>query len=376
MALKRRGNIWWIDLAHPHTGDRIRESTGTSDDTEAQEYHDALKHRLWREGKLGEANFDPITFEVAAERWIKERREGMIGKKAKKSIAGDDEKFAWFCGTEEEPGPLRGVNLDDIGDDLLQAVLFGGQHNRVKYPGRPGRAGRKITNATYNRWMALPRAVLGKAHTKWKHRDNKTPWLRYPITFQQLREPDGRGKLVKKLKLDQLKGLFGAMRPFARDIYMMGLVWGQRRSNYLWLEWSEVDLVNERIAKDGDVMKGGEDHWTPITPLMKEILVRQVGKHPKFVFVGTNGERLNDSPRQDWKKGVAAAGITVPGFRPHDLRHVWATALLAGGASPKLLQALGAWKNSAMVDRYGNPNVDHLRDVASKADDAIAQIGL
>ena len=53
MSLFKRSDSsnWWVKIAH--NGKRIQRSTGTEDETKAQEYHDKLKASLWDEERLG-----------------------------------------------------------------------------------------------------------------------------------------------------------------------------------------------------------------------------------------------------------------------------------------------------------------------------------
>ena len=69
MSLCKRGSVWWIDVIAPN-GERVRQSTGTSEKALAQEYHDRLKAQLWRISKLGEK--PRHTWNEAVVRWLKE----------------------------------------------------------------------------------------------------------------------------------------------------------------------------------------------------------------------------------------------------------------------------------------------------------------
>ncbi len=42
---------WWVSLSH--NGRRVQQSTGTSDQAKAREYHDKLKASLWDQERLG-----------------------------------------------------------------------------------------------------------------------------------------------------------------------------------------------------------------------------------------------------------------------------------------------------------------------------------
>ena len=48
MSLRKRGSVWWIDIATP-SGERVRRSTETGNKPQAQELHD--KHFLRKHGR-------------------------------------------------------------------------------------------------------------------------------------------------------------------------------------------------------------------------------------------------------------------------------------------------------------------------------------
>lgn len=48
MSLYKRGNVWWLDVADPRTGERIRESTRQRDRASAKRVHDEYAAELWK----------------------------------------------------------------------------------------------------------------------------------------------------------------------------------------------------------------------------------------------------------------------------------------------------------------------------------------
>ena len=86
VSIYKRGNVWWCAFTSPG-GVSIRESTGTREKKQAQEYHDARKSDLWRQSKLGEK--PDRLWEEAATRWL-------VEKQHKKSLATDAMRIEWF----------------------------------------------------------------------------------------------------------------------------------------------------------------------------------------------------------------------------------------------------------------------------------------
>lgn len=62
MSLYKRGRIWWCEWEVG--GERVRESTYTSDRKAAQEFHDRRRADIWRETRLGETRI--ATWDEAA----------------------------------------------------------------------------------------------------------------------------------------------------------------------------------------------------------------------------------------------------------------------------------------------------------------------
>src|SRR5262245_43640016 len=131
MAIRKRGKggIWWIDF-QVEGGQRVRQSSGTSDKKAAQELHDRLKNEAWRVVKLGET--PRRLFEEGASRWLQE-------KSGKASLRDDVTKIQFFRQY------FGGRTLDSITREEVDALLS---------KKKPGNA---------NRHMAWLRAMLRMA---------------------------------------------------------------------------------------------------------------------------------------------------------------------------------------------------------------------
>ncbi|CAK8739226.1 hypothetical protein SODG_002832 [Sodalis praecaptivus] len=86
MSLFRRGNVWYGNYTTPG-GKRIKESLGTTDRKQAQEFHDRRKAELWRIDKLGD--FPEVSFDEACLRWLEE-------KSHKKSLDADKGRIGFW----------------------------------------------------------------------------------------------------------------------------------------------------------------------------------------------------------------------------------------------------------------------------------------
>ena len=115
MSLYKRGETWWVRFTAA-SGQRIRESTGTTDKRAAQEYHDQLKVELWRIHRLGEK--PRRTWQEAIVRWMQDKDE-------KADRYKDVAKLKWFDQF------LRNHYLDEIKSydqkwctDIIERVTY------------------------------------------------------------------------------------------------------------------------------------------------------------------------------------------------------------------------------------------------------------
>lgn len=53
MSIYKRGEVWWLYVTDPATGQRLRRSTGASEKARAQRIHDEFKAELWRQRRSG-----------------------------------------------------------------------------------------------------------------------------------------------------------------------------------------------------------------------------------------------------------------------------------------------------------------------------------
>lgn len=311
MSLIKRGTTWWVDFTTP-AGERIRRSAGTSNKTQAQEFHDHLKMESWRVEKLGDR--PEYSWDDAGHKWLLETSH-------KKTHREDAKKLVWLQQF------FRGRKLAEISRDDVFAI---GEHKRSESSG-----------STANRYLALIRAILRKACFEWEWID-KAPKVRlYKEAKRRVRwiTPEQVTLLLKELPFHQ------------RDIVLFALATGLRQANVLGLAWEQVDLARQTAWIPGDKAKGKEDIHISLSEFSVELLQRQLGKHKERVFTYA-GKPLTQANTRYWRSALTRAGIE--NFRWHDLRHTWASWLIQNGTPLYDLQEMGGWKSSEMVRRYAH----------------------
>ena len=138
MSLYKRGNVWWMRFTTPD-GRELRETTGTADHRQAQEYHDTRKAECWRQVKLGER--PRYTWQQAVVRWLEEHPHSRWLPNIKQHLRQADP----FIGN---------LALDQINRDVLDRLT----QARIKTDVAP---------ATVNRMLAVIRGILNTARKEW-----------------------------------------------------------------------------------------------------------------------------------------------------------------------------------------------------------------
>lgn len=165
---------------------------------------------------------------------------------------------------------------------------------------------------------------------------------------------------VRYLTKDEEDRLFRALPAKYHQLTKVALLTGLRASNFLELEWTQIDLDAEVYTiprtKSGDVLR------LPMHLQIKEILAG-LPRDGKYVFPGVHGRPIRHFS-QIFGKVIRDAAI--PNFRLHDLRHTWASRLAMAGVDLYTIQQLGGWKTIRMVERYAHLSPGHLRNALSR----------
>lgn len=326
MALWKRAGIYYVKLTAPD-GTLLRRTTGTTDRTKAEEYHDKLKAELW---DLARLKLKPRrSWDEAALRWLKEMAH-------KKSYRDDVSRIRWFTKW------LRGKMLDQVSRDMIDGIV--------------SRQLARRSDRTKDLYVALIRAIFRKAMREWE-------WLEHIPAFRTYaRKVAPR---VRWLTHEQVERLLEELPEHQQDLMLFALATGMRQGNIKRLTWEQVDLVRRIVTIEHGETKNGDALGVPLNDLGVQVLRRRqrVGAQSQYVFT-YKGQPLNQVNTKTWRRGLKRAGIT--NFRWHDLRHTWASWLRQNDVPTWVLQELGGWKSESMVRRYAHMSVSHLQPYADK----------
>lgn len=320
---------WWVRFSVG--GIKIRRSSGSTSREAAEEFEAKLRSDLWRQVKLGER--PRYTWKEAVERWWT----GAQGRDRER----DRERLKWFAQY------LDALPLDSITPAIIEKL-------------RAVRAG-ESSPATANRYMALVRMILRKAHREWDWTDRAPP---VPMYRLETKEPRYLTRAQFQRLKRELPEHLAALAEFSVET-------GLRMRNATGLTWEQVDLRKRLLMVPATRAKAGETIAIPLSARATAVLKAQKGAHPLRIFTyrpviedGKLGppQPIDDANGAAFKK--AARRAEVPWLRWHDLRHTWASWHIQAGTPPHILRELGAWKSDAMVRRYAHLSTEHLRAFA------------
>jgi integrase len=154
--------------------------------------------------------------------------------------------------------------------------------------------------------------------------------------------------------------------PDVVDAIEWALLTGCRRGEMLAARWCDVDLVRGVWTKPAHTVKSRHEHRVPLSEPAKVLLrdrrarqtVTPLPKAPLFPLGrGANRSRADRFDR-GWHRIRAMTGIDV-GVRGHDLRHSYASTLVAQGHDLLLVMKMLGHRRIATTQRYS-----HLQDEA------------
>ena len=186
-----------------------------------------------------------------------------------------------------------------------------------------------------------------------------------------VRGPRLPGRLPRALSREDAKRLVESIPDdahAARDAAVLELLYGcgLRIAEAVGLTWDAVDLPErwlrvlgkgdkERMVPMGRYAVGALERWKLEIGASREIS----GDLPVFPGKGTSPMTVRTVARIVDRAALKAG---VPGVTPHVLRHSYATHMLEGGASIRVLQELLGHESIVTTQRYVTVTADRLRE--------------
>ncbi len=162
----------------------------------------------------------------------------------------------------------------------------------------------------------------------------------------------------------EIRRLLEAAEEPVRTLLLCAVLTGMRRGELLGLKWEDVDLEGNRIHVRRSLWRG--KFVTPksrrsrraidMAPTLKAALARLPSRFKgETVFTSPEGGVMDPDnfSSRDWARVLRRSKLQR--IRFHDLRHTYASLLIAQGAHPKYIQAqLGHASIQTTLDRYGH----------------------
>ncbi|MDI3598808.1 tyrosine-type recombinase/integrase [Pseudomonas aeruginosa] len=373
-GLYERNGIWHVDKVV--RGQRLQESTGTSNREEAEQY---LIHRL---EKLREEKVYGIrrirSWREAATRYLVEYK--------------DMPSIGLAAIYLEQLDPYIGdLPLTHVDDESLAPYI---KHKLKPGSTSTGKVKPGVTPRTVNIALEKVIRILNLCARKWRD-EEKRPWLDTVPMISKLDEKRSR-RTPYPLSWEEQSLLFSELPDHLRRMALYKVNCGSREQEVVKLRWDweipvpELDTSVFLIPSDfggrdkGSGVKNGEERLVVLNAVAKSVIEGQRGLDPVWVFPygmpDRNGKatpvhRMNDSA---WKKARIRAAKKYQerflrpapkGFasiRIHDLKHTFGRRLRAAGVTEEDRRALLGHKNGSITSHYSAAELGKLIDEANK----------
>lgn len=329
--LYKRGEIWWVRI-----GRKTRQSTGTTDKGEAEEFAERLRERVWRLGKLGERG--STTWKDATVRWLKDSARPRDRDRAiLKTLA-----------PRLDAEPVSAVADPAALEELRQFAAAGG----FSPPKEDGTPGEGWSHATIDRMMGTVGAVLRKC-VAWRLLDHAPSMPKYRAATPE----------ATWLSREQFARLVRELPPHLALAARFAVLTMLRMRAMGQLTWDRVDLKAKRAWIPRGHQKAGRTFGFPLSTEAVEVLEKLRALNPEgdrvFQYEGRPIDNFNTAA---FKKAVTRAKVGP--LHWHCLRHTGASWAVQAGVTMQELMQLGDWKSYSMVLRYSHLAPDHLAQAA------------
>lgn len=144
----------------------------------------------------------------------------------------------------------------------------------------------------------------------------------------------------------------------ARDILMVGLFTGLRRTEIFTMKWADVDLRNRTLTVRNT--KNHKDHTLPLPEILVKLFRERKQESGKsgYVFPGKSGVAAVRDIDDSRLKIIKNSGVE---FSLHDLRRTFATVATEIGVPPYLLKKLLNHRSGDVTEGYVISTAEILR---------------
>jgi integrase len=345
MALWKRDNTWWADVAV--NGERFRQSLKTTDKREAKALEKELIAQI-KDGKVaasaGKA-FGRLPFGVAADQYLKEREKRV----AARTIQFEKERLV----------PLR----RHLGKKTLVRITAGDISTYQDARIEEGVAGRTVN---------MEIAVLGRMLKKAK---------RWAMLAEDVTKFPETSHIGRALTPEEKKRLFETAAEktewlVALCAAVLAASTTCRGVELKSIRWKEVDLFKRVVRINRSKKESGkrsiplnDDAMAAFARLRERADVLGFTDPDHFVFPACQRQQFDPTRHQKtwrsaWRSLTEEAGLK--GFRFHDLRHTAITELAEAGTTDAALMAIAGHLTREMMEHYSHVRMEAKREAVGK----------
>lgn len=333
-GLYLRGGVWHVDKQI--FGQRIRESTSTSDLAEAESY---LARRI---EELRQATVYGVrpkrTFREAATKYLLENQH--------KATINDDALLL-----KKLDGYIGNLMIDTVHMGSLQVYIDARKKEGVKM-------------RTINQGLKVVRHILNLAAGLWMDEQGLT-WLLTAPKIKLLPEHDLRKPCP--LSWNEQERLFKELPNHLRQMALFAVNTGCRDLEVCFLKWEwEVPIPELRTSVfiiPAKRVKNRDERLVILNRIAKQVIEEQRGQHPEYVFTfrgKPNARMLNSA----WKNARVRAEL--PHIWVHDLKHTFGRRLRAMGVGFEDRQDLLGHKSGRITTHYSSAEIINLIEASNK----------
>lgn len=190
-------------------------------------------------------------------------------------------------------------------------------------------------------------------------------WEIVPVNHAQgVKSPQVGAGRVRYLQPNELQTLVEAGPEWLRQIVVVAVSTGMRRSEMLGLRWLDVDLLNNRVMLPQT--KNGEGRIVYLNQAAQSVFqslpTSTETKPTAKVFDGVTPDQVSVNFRRLCKR------LGVLDFRFHDLRHTAASWMRLQGADIHTVAQLLGHKDLRMAARYQHLSPSFLAEAVGRLD--------
>lgn len=208
-------------------------------------------------------------------------------------------------------------------------------------------------------------------------------YLRHDPT-RAIRRPRVEREEMDFLNIEEIALFLNHVRPDCYSLFLTAILTGMRRGELLALQWGDIDWHSSQICVRRSLYKGA--FVSPKSQngvrriIMSPTLQRSLEQHrllgvrseSDLVFCGGDGHPLDPDNfvKREFHPALVRAGLRR--IRFHDLRHTFASLLIANGENIKFVQyQLGHASATTTLDRYGHLFPGTQKEAAERLDKTV-----